>query len=372
MTDIKKFEPMWNSWYLDSLIGEGAFGKVYKLLRKQFGKTYFSAVKHISIPLFASEVKQLKGEGMDANSLASYYHKLVSELVREIEIMSKFKGNSNIVSLEDHMVVPKADGIGYDILIRMELLISLADFTLDKMLPYNEVIKLGIHICRALELFALENITHRDIKPGNIFISPYGDYKLGDFGVARQVERSTSGMTKKTGTEQYMAPEVWLGHHYNFNVDMYSLGIVMYRFLNQSRTPFLPDPPHPITPHDRDEALRRRMQGEPIPPIRRLSSQLNAILLKACSFDPRLRYPNPAAMRADLEAVPLSNMSTPVFSQAQASPRPFVAQSDDRTGIMFDAASARGFPARLSNDDEIAIMLQTAKGSYASPDYLVK
>ena len=70
MTDIKKYEPIWGSWYVDSLIGEGAFGKVYKLHRKEFGNTYYSAVKLISIPVFESEIKQLRGEGMDSNSLA--------------------------------------------------------------------------------------------------------------------------------------------------------------------------------------------------------------------------------------------------------------------------------------------------------------
>ena len=60
MTEIKQYEPLWGVWHVDSLIGEGSCGKVYKLRREEFGKTYYSAVKLISIPKDESEVKHLR------------------------------------------------------------------------------------------------------------------------------------------------------------------------------------------------------------------------------------------------------------------------------------------------------------------------
>ena len=408
MTEIKQFEPLWGVWYVDSQIGEGSYGRVYKLHREEFGKTYYSAVKIISIPRDESEVKQLLSEGMDGKSLSNYFNSVVAELVSEIELMSKFKGHSNIVSLEDHQVIRKADGIGHDILIRMELLKNLSDFAMEKPLTHEDIIKLGIHVCRALELFALEKITHRDIKPGNIYVSPYGDYKLGDFGVARQVERTSQGMTKKTGTDTYMAPEVWRGRDYSSNVDMYSLGIVMYRFLNQNRTPFLPEAPNPITPNDREAAQRRRLQGEPIPPLKGVSAELNAIVQNACDFDPGARFSSPTAMREALEAL-LGNESAPfVFaptkqsspqaSQPQATigglhaspqapqpqattsppgawkPMPSSSQtnyskSDDRTGIMFGPGLG-GVPAQQSyHDDKAGILFGPVSDAAAPQGY---
>ena len=65
--------------------------------------------------------------------------------------MSEFRGNSHIVSFEDHKVIERTDRIGWDILIRMELLTSLSDHVTDKLLTTEEVIKLGIHICRAMQ-----------------------------------------------------------------------------------------------------------------------------------------------------------------------------------------------------------------------------
>ena len=75
-----------------------------------------------------------------------------------------------------------------------------------------------------------------------------------------------SGLSKK-GTYTYMAPEVFKGEEYGPSVDLYSLGIVMYRYLNKNRTPFLPPFPDPISPRDRDEALRLRMSGEKLPDL---------------------------------------------------------------------------------------------------------
>lgn len=72
------------------------------------------------------------------------------------------------------------------------------------------MIRLGIDICKALELCQKYNVIHRDIKPENIFVSGSGDFKLGDFGIARTIERASSGLSKK-GTYNYMAPEVYRG-----------------------------------------------------------------------------------------------------------------------------------------------------------------
>ena len=68
----------------------------------------------------------------------------------------------------------------------------------------TEVIRLGIELCRALEVCHRQGILHRDIKPGNILVSKDGEFKLGDFGVAR--EWVDASMTI-VGTRSYLAPE---------------------------------------------------------------------------------------------------------------------------------------------------------------------
>jgi len=192
---------------------------------------------------------------MTAAQAEQYFYSVVEDIVREFAIMAKLKGTANVVSYEDHMVIRHSDGIGWDILIRMELLNPLLPYAYKHPFSRRDIIRLGIDMCRALELCQKYNIIHRDIKPENIFVNDNGDFKLGDFGIARTVEKTMSGLSKK-GTYNYMAPEVYRGNEYGFGVDIYSLGIVLYRLLNKNRLPFLPPAPGPITYHNRDCACQ--------------------------------------------------------------------------------------------------------------------
>ena len=301
MDEYRKYEPIFGSWYLSRLLGKGSFGKVFEITREEFGETYKAALKVISVPQDDEDVKARLSGGTDTETISEYYKELLKEIANENRIMTQLKGNSNIVSYEDHQIIPHDDGIGYDILIRMELLTPLVDRMIERNLSKEETIKLGIDICRALELCHRKNIIHRDIKPQNILISDNGDFKLGDFGISRTMEKTTGGMSKK-GTYKYMAPEVFRGEDYDSTADIYSLGIVLYMLLNGNRTPFLPQAPERITPNDEEEAKMRRFRGEPLPPPSEADSILSQIILKACMADPKSRYRTATQMRKDLES----------------------------------------------------------------------
>lgn len=301
---FKKFEPIFGSWTLGETLGEGSYGKVFKITREDFGRTYTAALKTISIPKSKAELDDILSDGFSKETATTYFRGVVDKLVDEFTLMSKLKGNSNIVSYEDHAVFRHEDGVGWDILIRMELLTPLNAFSKMINVTENDIINLGIDICRALELCGKHNIIHRDIKPENIFVSDNGDYKLGDFGIARQVEKTQSGLTK-TGTPTYMAPEVYRNENYGASVDIYSLGIVLYKLLNHGRTPFLPNYPEEITYNAKEGALQKRLSGEePIPaPTGTENRALADIVLKACSFNPADRFSSPFEMRKALEAL---------------------------------------------------------------------
>jgi serine/threonine-protein kinase len=299
--DYKKYEPIFGSWYISREIGKGSFGTVYEITREEYGTTYKAALKVITVPQDEDDVKLRMTESTDADSITEYYEGVLKEIINENEIMSKLKGNSHIVSYEDHQIIPHEESIGYDILIRMEMLEPLLDRMLKKKLDEEEVVKLGIDMCKALELCHKKNIIHRDIKPQNIFVSENGDYKLGDFGIARTIEKTTGGMSKK-GTYKYMAPEVFRGEEYDSSVDLYSLGIVLYSLLNGNRGPFLPAPPEKVTHNDEEEARLRRFRGEPLPPPKDAGAILTQIIRKAAAANPKDRYRNAEEMRRDLES----------------------------------------------------------------------
>ena len=289
-------------WNIVSCLGAGSYGKVFEIERSEFGQTYRAALKVITVPQSSAEVRSVISEGMSVSQAEAYFHGIVEELMHEFSIMFKLKGTANVVSCEDLRVLEHPDGIGWDILIRMELLHPLLPYVYEHSMARRDIIRLGIDICKALELCQRYNIIHRDIKPENIFISDNGDYKLGDFGIARTIERTTSGLSKK-GTYSYMAPEVYIGKKYGFSVDTYSLGLVLYRMLNKNRGPFLPQPPEAITFSSREQALARRMSGEPLPRPFYGEGRLGEIVLKACAFDPKDRYSSPQQLRQELEAI---------------------------------------------------------------------
>ena len=295
----------WNGWTVESFIGEGTYGKVYRIVRTEFGHTYESALKVISIPKNSSEVATIRNEGMDDNSITSYFRGMVEDMVSEFAIMSELKGNSNIVSYEDHSYEKREDSIGWDIYIRMEMLTPLFTYMRENTFTIRDAIQLGIDMCKALEVCQKYNIIHRDIKPENIFVSKLGNYKLGDFGIARQLENATVSMSNR-GTPPYMAPEVYKEQSYNSTVDTYSLGIVLYRLLNNNRLPFLPLYPNAITYSDRQKAKVRRLSGEAMPAPCFAKGRLAEIILKACSYDPKERYESPRDMREALESISYS------------------------------------------------------------------
>ncbi|MCL1851544.1 MAG: protein kinase [Peptococcaceae bacterium] len=306
ISDIKKYEPLWGVWHVDSLLGQGLFSKVYKVRREFYLKTHYAAVKLITVPLDESELRLMEREGLDDDAMRDFFQTFTKDLIAEIDLMSEFRGNSHIVSIEDYQIIERADSIVWDILIRMELLTSLVDHAEESVMTPPGVVKMGIHICRALELCSQKKIIHRNIKPDNIFVSAHGNYKLGDFGIARQIERTSSELSKK-GTNAYMAPEVFKYEPYGANVDTYSLGIVMYSLLNRNRIPFMPKYPEPILPSNRADALHKRMKGDPLPDLEGVNPELNSIILKACAFNRMERYADPAKMRETLEQLTMDN-----------------------------------------------------------------
>ena len=319
----KRYEPFFGSWHIKRFIGAGSYGKVFEIERRDFDMVFTGALKAITIPADKSEYEQVLEAGMDREGASTYFRDYVQELNREIALMSRLKGHSNIVSYEDHQIIPHEDGIGWDILIRMELLKPINDaLRQNKSFTRAEVIRLGTDLCRALEVCGQYNIIHRDIKPANIFISDTGDYKLGDFGVARIASAST-GASTRAGTVNYMAPEVFRGEKYTANVDIYSLGLVMYQLLNANRMPFYPPYPQPITFSAAEQARARRLAGEALPLPSGAQDALGQLVCKACAPDPAQRFAGPLALRKALEALPQEQPAPLAIDPPGSRPDPF-------------------------------------------------
>lgn len=349
----------WPGWKTVRLIGRGSFGAVYEIERDVFGDIEKAALKVISIPQNGSDIDELYSDGYDEESVTSTFHSHLKSIVAEYSLMRKMNGCTNIVNCDDVRYVQHEDGIGWDIFIKMELLTPLP-----KALPADvseeTVIQIAKDMCAALELCKKYEIIHRDIKPQNIFVSPNGDYKLGDFGIAKTVEKTTGGT--KIGTYKYMAPEVYNNQPYGSGADIYSLGLVLYWLLNERRMPFLPLPPAKLSPGMDEAARHRRLSGEEIPAPKNGSEALKKIVLKTCAYKPEDRYASAAAIVQDL------NQIDGTVLPADRSDAPQNESEEDRTIGIFGRKNATNANNALGEDDTIGVFYKKQADSPAKPD----
>lgn len=332
---------VWPDWEISAPISKGTFGQVYKAVRKKNDDV--AAVKIISLPPNMDDIEAKQRTCSDETIKASYKDQAEAVLA-EIKIMKELVGSSNIVGIQDYELVEKPGGIGYDIYIRMELLqpmeSRLIDLELNQncaqfVLPEEEIIKIGSDICRALETChgvtteTKKQIIHRDIKPANILYHKNSDsYKLGDFGVSKELEVADSNLTRSIGTCNYMAPEVINSRFYDFRADIYSLGLVLYCLANKKRLPFVKEVGRY---KEEQEAFERRIAGELLPPPECISTLLADIILKACAYKPEDRYGSAKEFRLALESAmaktPIQKNPQPeLVSQETAIPVPVVGE----------------------------------------------
>ncbi|HWQ29429.1 MAG TPA: protein kinase [Negativicutes bacterium] len=307
---IDKYQPLWGSWRAAELTGREGRCELYRVYREEWGRQYVSTVKLLSLAISQEDRNEAKAIGADPSAMSEYFRKLAGSVQDEIELMYRLRGNNNIVAYEDHVIYERKDLPGWDVLIRMEYLKTLTEFLGDRTMERNDAARLGIDICRALEACEREGIIHRDIRDSNIFVTPKGEFKLGSFGMAKEASKAARALTVLP-SPLYMAPELYKEQGYDSSVDIYSLGIVLYRLLNKGRLPFFPMPPDTITADAAERALVLRMSGE-VPALPADSDAgLGAIILKACSYEKKDRYKSPAEFRQKLERYLKSGMKSP-------------------------------------------------------------
>ena len=285
-------------------LGAGGFGSVFEI-KKEGSLDFRSAMKIISIPKNEGEIKQYIADGNNEKQIQQILEDRKAGAIGEVNLLVQLRYKPNIVGIEDYAIKEKDEGIGWDLYIRMELLASIDELEIairkGEAEPFQEeeVRRLGTDICTALEECHSSGLLHRDIKPSNIFIDEDGRYKLGDFGISRVLDETT-GIISTSKTDWYAAPEVMRFEKGRVTADIYSLGLVMYELLNQGKLPFMPPASQKLRPNDRALALARRVRGEQIEPIEGVSDQINDIVLKACSFDPKDRFASAKEMKERL------------------------------------------------------------------------
>lgn len=167
-----------------------------------------------------------------------------------------------------------------------------------KLLP-ERAMEMTIGILQGLEYAHRNGIVHRDIKPANVMLTRNGQVKVMDFGIARAMGDSGMTMTQTAaviGTAQYLSPEQAKGEQVDARSDLYSTGCLLYELLTV-RPPFVGDSPVAVAyQHVREEPQAPSVFDPEI------TSEMDAIVLKALTKDPNYRYQSADEMRVDIEA----------------------------------------------------------------------
>ena len=289
MTHLEIIGRVWSDWSIIEKLGEGSFGQVFRARKERFGVTQEAAIKVVRIPGDDVELKRVQsGYGLNEQELKEYFYPEVEKLKKEIVLMQELGEDSHIVRILDFEIIDAPDAIvGWYILIRMELLECLENYIKRADITVADVVAVGEDVLTSLEVCEERNIIHRDIKPANLFRSDKGVYKLGDFGIARDMRAGMGSLSHK-GTENYMAPEVYLGKKYTSNIDIYALGIVLYKLLNKNRLPFMNE--EKLTAGSVERAFQKRNTGEELPKPVESPDTLYEIIKKMCAYNPNERF----------------------------------------------------------------------------------
>jgi serine/threonine-protein kinase len=265
---------------LGELLGRGGMAEVRKGTDTRLGRTV--AIKRLRTDL-ASDVTFQARFRREAQSAASLNHPA-------------------IVAVYDTGEVPATDGTGVSQpYIVMEYVAgrTLRDILREgrKILP-ERALEIASGVLSALDYSHRAGIIHRDIKPGNVMLTPAGDVKVMDFGIARAISDASSTMTQTAavvGTAQYLSPEQARGEPVDSRSDVYSAGCLLYELLT-GRPPFVGDSPVAVAyQHVREQAAPPSDHDTELPP------EIDAIVMKSLAKRVEDRYQSAAAMRGDIE-----------------------------------------------------------------------
>lgn len=265
---------------IGDLIGRGGMAEVY--LGRDTRLDRKVAIKLLKPELAANEKFRHRFR-QEAQSAARMSHPTVVRVFDAGEEVTEENGEQRTIP---YIIIEYVDG-------RL-----LRDIVSEGPLPESEAVRIVKGILTALEYSHRAGVVHCDIKPGNVMLTPGGQIKVMDFGIARAVSESNATDETSTimGTAQYFSPEQARGDIVDSRTDLYSTGLVLFELLT-GRAPFEADSPVAVAYRHLSEQPPR--PSEIVPGI---SPAMESVVAKALTKNADLRFQNANEFASALEA----------------------------------------------------------------------
>ncbi len=281
-SDIQKSDWMpvvLGNYEIDSLLGRGGMGDIYKATQKHLNRTV--ALKVLSPHLSRNEEFSQRFE-IEAKAISLLQHQ-------------------NIVSIYEYGEEKGLKFFAMQYIEGEDLSKRIAG---KKTIPVSDIVAFSKQICRGLRYAHSRNVIHRDIKPQNVLLDENNICKLSDFGIAKIFEQKNITMTgMAVGTPEYMSPEQAEGSAVDIQTDIYSLGVLIYEMLAK-RPPFTGNNPVAVA--------YKQVHEYPVPPSahrKDIPKRLELIVLKALKKNRKERYRSIEEMLQDLDTVNVDTIS---------------------------------------------------------------
>lgn len=260
----------------------------------QSSEKYF--VKIISLPPTSAQLEAmlLAGAFSDEASAVKYYEERANDYIREIEVLQQLSRQEGFIPCCGYQSVSSQEHIGFDVYILNKYMRSLERQFTKKPITHLQALNMSLDICSALAACRRSGYIYANLKPTNIFVTENGEYKISDLGFIHMSGLKYAALPENC-ISAYTPPEIVDAYSsVNDTLDVYALGMILYRIFNGDSLP--------------------ENKEVPLSPPQYADEELASIILKACSINPEERWRDPAQMGQMLVAYIQKNgtFDTPV------------------------------------------------------------
>ena len=275
MSKPRQISPILDNMIIGDAISDHNGIRCYPVLHTETNNKYI--LKIISVPSSATKLEALLLTGALENEEAakSYFLQRAKELSDEIEVLKQLSRQEGFLPYTDCQIVPMEESIGYEVYILSEYRRTLERYASKNPMTQLQALNLGLDLCSALTACRRSGYLYVNLKPGNIYLSDSGEFRISDLGlISLKTLKYASIAEHYIGA--YTAPEITDPFAaLNETIDVYAVGMILYEIFNNG---ILPEKNDKLTPPEYADA------------------ELSDIILKACSADPSNRWQDPAQM----------------------------------------------------------------------------